>query len=77
MVLHHDRIDQVFGGVGKDQAGDPVDHHQQKAQSQQVSAGTDEFPQNGPNGSQSLTCRAGVTGRFARRRHLLVRVRPR
>ena len=63
MALGDDAIEQEFRGVGKDQAGNAVDRHQQKAEAEQANARTRQLPDDRKNGPQALDFR-GLLGWF-------------
>ena len=43
-----DVINEELGGGGEDEPGDPVDDHQHEAGGEELAAGTDHFPDVGP-----------------------------
>src|SRR5438270_8032318 len=73
MVLHDDAIDEIAGGVGQHESGNPIDSHQQETKRQQASAGANQVPDYGENNPQLLARLPGIA-KFARGTHLLVRL---
>ena len=73
MVLQDDAVDEIAGGVGQHESGNPIDSHQQETKRQQASAGANQVPDYGENNPQLLARLPGIA-RFARGTHLLVRL---
>jgi hypothetical protein len=56
VALDDDAIDQISGGIGQYQRGHSVNRHQDKTNRQQPATRTDQFPDQGKNGTQLRAC---------------------